>query len=221
MSMILWQNCEVKEVYLSRIMLDSTKPKTMLALASPNLFHGAIESAASDERARKLWRVDMLHGVRCLLILSENKTDWSSVAEQFGLPDKPVETKAYDTLLARISNGSKWQFRLRANPTIAIKQGGARGKVLAHTTTDYQMKWLTDRAESHGFLLKPEEYLVTENKWYSFRKGNAHRVHMLAVTFEGLLTVTDAALFRRMLTEGIGREKAYGMGLLTVTSPRN
>ena len=41
-------------------------------------------------------------------------------------------------------------------------------------------------------------------------------VSLLAVTYEGLLTVTDAALFRRTLTEGIGRGKAYGLGLLTV-----
>ena len=42
------------------------------------------------------------------------------------------------------------------------------------------------------------------------------RVSLLAVTYEGVLRVTDAALFRRTLTEGIGRGKAYGMGLLTV-----
>ena len=39
---------------------------------------------------------------------------------------------------------------------------------------------------------------------------------MLAVTYEGMLTVTDAELFRQALTQGIGREKAYGMGLLTI-----
>ena len=37
-----------------------------------------------------------------------------------------------------------------------------------------------------------------------------------AVTYEGVLTVTDTELFCKALTEGIGRGKAYGMGLLTV-----
>ena len=39
---------------------------------------------------------------------------------------------------------------------------------------------------------------------------------LLAVTYEGVLTVTDTELFCKALTEGIGRGKAYGMGLLTV-----
>ena len=207
-------------MYLSRIMLDAAKPKTMLALASPNLIHGAVESAFTGERKRKLWRIDTLRGQRCLLILSEDADDWSAVCTQFGMDGMPVETKSYDTLLNRISDGSKWQFRLRANPTVSVKQAGERGKVLAHITTEYQMKWLAERAEKHGFSLNPEEYLVTENKWYAFRKGGRENVRMLAVTYAGRLTVTDTALFRQTLTQGIGREKAYGMGLLTVTKPR-
>ena len=45
-------------------------------------------------------------------------------------------------------------------------------------------------------------------------------MRMLAVTYEGSLTVTDADLFRKALTEGIGREKAFGMGLLTIAGIR-
>ena len=43
-------------------------------------------------------------------------------------------------------------------------------------------------------------------------------VTLLQATFEGVLTVTDAAAFRNALTKGIGRAKAYGMGMLTVVS---
>ena len=218
--MIPWQNCEVIQMYLSRIMLDAAKPKTMLALASPNLFHGAIESSFPGVRTRKLWRTDTLRGQRCLLILSDEAVDWSSVCAQFGMNGMPPETKQYDALLNRFMQGSRWQFRLRANPTSAVKQNASRGKVLAHCTTKHQMQWLADRAEKHGFLLSPEEYLVTENKWYAFRKGDKNQVRMLAVTYEGILTVTNAERFRQTLTQGIGREKAYGMGLLTVMAPR-
>ena len=57
-----------------------------------------------------------------------------------------------------------------------------------------------------------------EEHRYRFRKpADENRlVDLLSVTFEGLLTVTDAELFRKTLTEGIGRGKAYGMGMLTV-----
>ena len=41
------------------------------------------------------------------------------------------------------------------------------------------------------------------------------------MTFEGLLEVTDEELFRNMLVNGLGRGKAYGMGLMTVMRPGN
>ena len=34
--------------------------------------------------------------------------------------------------------------------------------------------------------------------------------------YEGLLQVTDEENFRKILVEGLGREKAFGCGLLTV-----
>ena len=37
-----------------------------------------------------------------------------------------------------------------------------------------------------------------------------------AVEFQGVLTVTDAELFRRTFTTGIGTAKAFGFGLLAL-----
>lgn len=36
------------------------------------------------------------------------------------------------------------------------------------------------------------------------------------MTFEGVLTITEAELFRKALIDGIGRAKAYGCGLMTL-----
>ena len=211
-------------MYLSRIKLNTSLRKTMQAMAAPNLFHGAVESAESDERTRKLWRLDTLYGEQYLLILSENKIDLTSVAEQFGYGGD-YECKSYDGLLERITNGSKWQFRLTANPTIQLSGRSSekgRGKVLAHITTEFQEEWLCRKAEKNGFSLTGGEYLVTSSRWYMFKKNREEksRVKLLAVTYEGLLTVTDADAFRKALVNGIGREKAYGMGLLTVAGVR-
>ena len=207
-------------MYLSRIKLNITSRKTMQALAAPNLFHGAIENAENGERTRKLWRIDNLYGETYLLILSENMISFSSVAEQFGYgPD--YECKDYNRLLDRITNGSRWRFRLRANPTVQSMQysdGKGRGKVLAHITTAHQEEWLLKKAEKSGFSLSEGEWLVTESRWYTFNKNKDHKcnIRLLAVTYEGVLTVTDADTFKDTLINGIGREKAYGMGLLTV-----
>lgn len=201
-------------MYLSRVKLNTARTETMRALAAPNRFHGAIE-LSDEERTRKLWRLDTLKGEKYLLILTEGALNFTSVAEQFGYDDS-YESKVYDSLLERITEGSRWQFRLVANPTIQSKE---KGKVLAHITTEHQENWFKNRAGKNGFELKDDEWLVTGSKWYMFRKkrNSPNTVKFLAATYEGILTVTDVDAFKNALINGIGREKAYGMGLLTIT----
>ena len=208
-------------MYLSRIKLNAARTQTMRALAAPNVFHGAVESC-DESGGRKLWRVDTLGGEQYLLVLSEEQFDLASAAEQFGY-DSAYDSKPYGGLLERITSGSRWQFRLIANPTVQkYDEKKGRGKVLAHITTQYQGEWFKKQAEKHGFALNDDEWLVTGSKWYIFRKNRSsnNTVKMLAVTYEGILTVIDADAFRKALCTGIGREKAYGMGMLTVMRTR-
>ena len=48
-------------MYLSRTELDPTRRSTMIALTSPQKFHGAVENSFSGERRRRLWRLDSLN----------------------------------------------------------------------------------------------------------------------------------------------------------------
>lgn len=188
--------------------------ETMKAMVSPSLFHGAIESSFDGERARRLWRIDDLNGKKYILIVSEAMPDLKAFAEQFGYAGE-YETKDYSPLLDRILDGGKWQFRLTANPVVSK----SHGKIMAHITPEYQKKWLGNRAEKLGFLLDEAEFQTVQSKWYDFRKkdgAGSSRIHLLSVTFEGILTVTDAKQFKETLCNGIGREKAYGQGLLTI-----
>lgn len=206
-------------MYLSRIKLDTTRSKTMKALVSPNIFHGAIEMAEDvpkDKLSRKLWRVDTLNGNKYLLILSHEKIDFSSVAEQFGY-DNTVETKDYSPFLEKIVNGSRWQFRLKANPTVCkFNPKKDKNKVVAHITTEYQEEWLKKHSENNGFVLTDGEWLVTGSEWNTFYKEDKRFVRIMTVTYEGILTVINAEAFKNALVNGMGREKAYGLGMLTV-----
>ena len=238
-------------MYLSRLELDLTKRDTMRALASPSLFHGAIEAAFPHERSapalggdgqmslfetfggasasfstdreRKLWRVDALRGKTYLLLLSRERPNLSEAARQFGTGAR-WETKSYSPFLGGIRDGEILRFRLTANPTVSRSSPKsadgekARGTVYAHITTEHQRQWLLQKSERHGFRLTEDDFDVTESRWRTFRKGaeRNRRVALLSVTYEGTLEVTDADAFREALSNGIGRGKAYGMGLLTV-----
>lgn len=210
-------------MYLTRMRLDPAKRSTMRALAEPKLFHGAIERSFTGERQRNLWRIDTLNGAQYLMLVSKNMPDLTAAVEQFGCQEDTAawETRDYTPLLKRIQPGTRWYFRLTANP---IKHApgnaatGQRGKVMPHITAEHQQRWPMEKAAQHGFVLKEGEFLAVHNEWYQFSKPQEGRypISLLSVTFEGLLTVTDDDLFRRTLTEGIGRGKAYGMGMLTV-----
>ncbi|WP_294497811.1 type I-E CRISPR-associated protein Cas6/Cse3/CasE [uncultured Gemmiger sp.] len=210
-------------MYLSRVELDVTRRATMRALAAPQKLHGAVESAFPGERRRRLWRLDHWNGKLYLLLLSEDQPNLLEISDQFGPVNRQgsTEIREYNQLLERIVPGSVWQFRLTANPTKSCAgEAGAehRGKVLAHCTVEYQEKWLLDRAEKHGFRLEPDGFTVTASRWLHFAKGGMQNrtVSLLSVTYEGVLQVTEPDLFRTLLTSGIGRGKAYGLGLMTV-----
>lgn len=203
-------------MYLTRMELNMQSRATMRALSSPGILHGAVESSFPGERERNLWRLDKLNGHTYLMILSRQRPDLTNAVKQFGYDDgfHIPETRDYQPLLDRITTGSSWHFRLKANPTVCRSNGGIK----AHITPEYQKKWLMEKAVQHGFTLEEEQFEVTSSEWYHFFKGNdgGRAVTILSVTYEGMLTVTDADLFREALIGGIGREKAYGMGLLTV-----
>ena len=65
---------------------------------------------------------------------------------------------------------------------------------------------------------KEDKFSVIEKRWQRFYKGDMRKnpVTLLAVTYEGVLKVLDSDKFCKILLEGIGRGKAFGMGLMTV-----
>lgn len=205
-------------MFLSRIPLDRYNRNTLRALNSPSIFHGAVENSFTGDRKRNLWRIDCLDGQLYLLLLSDCAPELLSFCSQFGKEGIPYEIKSYDGVLAKIKTGDKWRFRLTANPTKSVSnhKNEKRGKVLAHITTDFQKKWLIEKSEKNGFSVTENSFDIVQSNWFRFYKKESKAISLLSVTYEGILEVTDACLFRNALINGIGRGKAYGMGLLTI-----
>ena len=90
--------------------------------------------------------------------------------------------------------------------------------MVAEGSVPAQREWLTRHAAAHGFLLRPDCFDVVRSEWKLFRKERegGRSVSLLQVTYEGILEVADAERFREALLCGIGRAKAYGMGMMTV-----
>lgn len=202
--------------------LDTTKRTTMRSLTNPSLIHGALESSFSGERQHPLWRLDSLNGATYMLILSHDQPDLTHAVAEFGFPEQSWESRDYSKLLQRIQQDTLWQFRLVANPTVSKVEhnSGKRGKVYAHTVPKYQKQWLREQGEKHGFQVTEDSFEVKGQQWLHFLKGKERgkALSLLSVTFEGVLRVTDSESFCETLCHGLGRGKAYGMGLMTVVT---
>lgn len=209
-------------MYLLRVELKTDRRETMLMLAQPQLLHGAIERSFPGERKRRLWRIDWLENRCYVLILSEDTPDFTALLTQYGDAAQPPawETRDLTPLLSGFADGQTWRFRLKANPVHSVLPNGSqakRGKVHAHVTPAQQKQWLLNRAPSLGFALSDDGFDIVHTQWYGFDKGGGQSVTLRTASFEGILRITDSQRFGETMLGGVGRAKAYGCGLLTVT----
>ena len=166
-------------MYLSRAELDPTRRSTMIALTSPQKFHGAVENSFSGERRRRLWRLDSLNGKLYLLLLSEELPDLTGLCAQFGTGAAP-EMRRYEPLLERVTPGSCWQFRLTANPTRTRKDPAnplARGALKPCYLEAEQEQWLLEQAGKHGFALTEGAFQVTRKQTVTSGRTESGRSH--------------------------------------------
>lgn len=205
---------------MTRVRIEPSKTTSLRALTNPAVMHGVVQSSLSAKEIRALWRVDLLNGNRYLLMISPEEPDLERLAGQIGIPGEP-SSKDYDAFLEGIAADDSYRYKITGNPTVADGKGGiiplakrSEGRHFARCEED----WLERKGENRGFDLR--SCRITARDTIHFQKSLACRVTIHRVTYEGLLTVRDPDTFRHVLTDGIGREKAYGCGLLTVVPAR-
>lgn len=204
-------------MYLSRVEIDDNNRQKIKNLTHLGAYHNWVESSfprefTQNKRLRHLWRIDRLRGRRYLLMVSQEKPDLVKM-QRYGVINTAM-IKDYQPFIEQIQNGDVMRFRLVANPTYRTN-----GKVYPHITVEQQKNWLLARAEKAGFEI-PSDRLENYNFEIVGRDWpvlyHKRRIRLSRVAFEGELKVTDASKLRSTLVNGMGREKAYGMGMLTV-----
>ncbi len=209
---------------LTRMRLNGRRRGTHKLLGSPEAMHAAMASAFPPgvDPGRILWRVDGRQDpISTLYVVSRARPDLSHVVEQAGWPEYPtIDTADYGPFLDRLAVGQRWAFGLTANPT--HRAADQAGRVMAHVTADQQLGWLVAKADRLGIRLtdpegRPTCSVVGRDVW-QFRRQDA-KVTLGVASFTGECTVVDAELLRAALTQGIGRAKAYGCGLMTLARP--
>jgi CRISPR system Cascade subunit CasE len=201
---------------LSRLTLNPMHPATYRLVGDPYGIHIKLCSCVQMPRAE----ADILYRVEegpILLIQSSIEPDW----ERLDLPDsalaQPPQSKAFDP---QCEVGQRLAFRLRCRPTKKVKVDGHKNSRFRYLRTDDErLEWLRKQGEKSGFRL--ESVVAIEQKWRDTKPSvdaNAQggRTALPAIQFDGILVVTDPERLAEAICKGIGPQKAYGFGLLSV-----
>ena len=190
-------------MYITQIKLNLRNHQIFKKLRSLDDYHAYIESAFPAEqllgvRKRHLWRLDG----QTILLASDDEPD----KEALGKYGK-VTTKSYDRFLDNISIQRPYQFKLVANPL----QSNIKDRRIPCHGNRQRLEWLEKQGAKYGFTVIQAK--ITGYKENRIRK---HGFTVKSVTFEGILQVTDIEKFKQALRHGIGHEKAYGCGMVTI-----
>lgn len=223
-------------MYLSRLILNPRNRLVQREIANPYRLHQRVMQAFPDDLAegeeRVLFRLDThpRTGMLTLLVQSLDAPDWGWLDAPdvrgylWPTPENPT-FKRFDPTYA---DGHILAFRLRANPTRRLCHGYQRkGREKQNKDNvrvpickeDEQIAWLRAKAERGGFDIVHVN-ARPDGQDALYRERGQDRITLLAVTFDGVLRVTDPDLFARTLACGIGTAKGLGFGLLSLAPPR-
>ena len=212
-------------MYISRVKLDLDNRKNLRDLSHLGCYHGWIEDSFPDERgkgnrSRKLWRIDSIHNEYYLLVLSEEKPE-ESILEKYAVKGS-LEIKDYDPFIEKLREGMQAKFRIKLNTVKSLadrSQGRRRGR-LVPVPLDELIPYFLSRAEKNGFHVDEGDLKIIARSKELFEKQDQEdtriKLDLVSTSYEGLLTITDLEKFKKALTQGIGKKKAYGFGLLTI-----
>lgn len=201
-------------MWLTRMTLNGRRSGTRRLLSNPQHMHAAVQSAFGErDPGRTLWRIDKRLPHPVLWLVSPEVPDLTHVAEQAAWPhlDRQWVSASYLPLLKQLREGDLYHYRITVNPSSIRK-----GRRVVPQGRDAINRWWAARATAAGLAPIRIDTDFVEQRQIRFARADAH-VTIGYATFEGQALVTDPVALRSALTGGVGRGKAYGCGLLTLS----
>lgn len=143
----------------------------------------------------------MRNGQRQVVVLSQTppKTPRQGKLESKPLPESLLEHKSY-------------RFWLTLNP---VKRESASRKIVPIKGQEAIRQWFCAKAPSWGFSINSECLEIIEHGVWEFMKKEVP-VTLAFARLSGSLRVNDLERFSESFCKGIGRGKAFGLGMLQI-----
>lgn len=201
------------EIIHDTVIRLNRRRSTMMVIGNDEALHGLVYSGFPEVKNRVMYRLDKDKAGLYLTVRSSGVPDYTNVIEEYGWPRLPYEEQvSTSTVRTEYDEGDSLSFVLRAKTVHRNK--GREAPIYGH---DRLVQWLMNRSHVHGFRLVSVAVLGTG----CMNVVKRRHVSMPWTDYAGRLVVEDADGFAQTLSEGLGRGKAYGMGLLMITGSKN
>jgi CRISPR system Cascade subunit CasE len=186
-------------LYLSRFLFEKS-PEGIRLLENPHALHAVVRAMGGGERY--LYRVETVRGAPALLVQTLLHPDLT------GLPEGGLRLVGVKRLKPSfLREGTSYRFLLRAN-LIQQKKGRA--------TRFLSLDEAVERAK--GAIRGAEVAVVQAHRLRPLKvqRPGGKPFSLDVVELRGVLTVRDRESFFDVLSQGIGRARGYGLGLLSL-----
>lgn len=141
------------------------------------------------------------------ILMLANRTPMAAVEGLHGeVLSKPIPDNFLDY--------DHYRFKVIVNPT---RRDSATRKLVAVRGREAVAQWFSERASnSWGFEVSPQQLQVDKIEVLQFKDKQQRNVTIGQAHVQGLMRITDKPQFGNSFTQGIGRARAYGCGLLQI-----
>ncbi|MER5584790.1 type I-E CRISPR-associated protein Cas6/Cse3/CasE [Streptomyces asoensis] len=223
----------------SVLTLDTRHPDVIRSMNDVHDMHrlvmsghrGWVPEGEGDARSQmgllSAWTVNLRTQTLTLITQARVTPDWTPVPRT-ALLQAPHLIKVDQTIKA----GDTYTFRAIINPIRAIMpttgpKKGQRGRRTASTSPRHAAEWFTQRLQPEGepptgpsgikrIGADADPTRITTTMLPPLVSTEKNGLKVVRAEVRGQLTVTDPATFVHTLTEGLGKARSYGVGLILV-----
>ncbi len=194
-------------MYLAKLIMDSRHPSIRQTLKDRQDMHRNLARIFGREI---LYCVTNQRSIPGLLVLSRQTPDQRELESRgyrlIGIQDISSLPELYQ-------ENTVFRFEIQACPSKKSKDEKSRNSRRVFLTDPLQrVEWMSRQGQKYGFdVLELHEQSAQQ----TIIVGRGSGAFLLtAVTFSGVIRITEAKTFWTAWEKGIGPEKAYGMGLM-------
>lgn len=205
-------------MYLTKVELNLKKNAVVSVLSNVNYLHKFVMSGFNHietDTARKDLEVlyELQEGKKTISILVQSKV--KPIYDELKREDKikSYQTKDISFVENGIKNGMNLRLEVLAEPYKKVENKTSRHSRRRVLTNEEDKKdWFKRKITDHGCEVLADGIRNTDKVIYGRKSGN--KILYRPSLYSCFVTVADADAFVKMIKEGIGSGKSYGMGMV-------